>query len=448
MSKTSRFVANLLVVLELFGRRSCLSHEALHVASTRNFDLTHNTRADGHKGSLHVFRESSKGLLLHHDVVKGPRVLSTQLHRVIFVVRLRNMEMLTNILHDVSDPTSGNYGSHLTRQEIDDLTSNPASHHEIVAYLKAAGATVIVDEFSGECISAQAPIGLWERLFDTEFYSFSFQSETVDTKLKNEKVDARYFVRTEKYSVPVGLHMHVESVLNTVQLPMSRSERLPLIRIENSELLRSSQFSEKSIKFPGYTTPQLLNEVYNIDDNSGHPRATQAAYEAADQLFCPEDLTKFQILYGLPFLAANKTIGNKAVSTATCIANPDLCAESNLDMMYLMSMASTPTYHYVSPYANMGLWLQYLVNLGSAPPLVISISYGQPESLVSESDYTMFQNNAIKLGVLGTTLVASAGDDGVSASGARVDRSKCAYVPIFPASSPYVTSVGATKVGP
>jgi tripeptidyl-peptidase I len=450
MSKASRLIANLLVIIELFGQRVCLSNQAFQVGGTRDLepsqDFIDTDRINGQQGSMHVFREASKGLSVHPDVIKGPRVLSTQLHSLIFVVPLRNMEKLTDVLHDVSDPMSGNYGKHLTKQEIDDLTSNPASHQEVVAYLKAAGVTVTLNEFSGECISAQAPIGLWERLLDTEFYSYSFESEKGGEHSKYGLKEASDFIRTEKYSVPAGLHMHVESVLNTVQLPMSRSDRLPLIRVENSEVSKSTHFSEKSNKFPGYTTPQLLNEVYNIDDNTGHPRATQAAYEAADQLFCPEDLTKFQKFYGLPVSAVNRTIGNKAVSTATCASNFDLCAESNLDIMYLLSMADTPTYHYVSPYANMGLWLQFLVNSGSTPPLIISISYAQPESLVSVSDYTMFQNNAIKLGVLGTTILASAGDDGVSSSGARVDKNKCSYVPIFPASSPYVTSVGATKV--
>ena len=35
------------------------------------------------------------------------------------------MEQLTKFLHDVSDPTSDNYGQHMTGEAVANLTSNP-----------------------------------------------------------------------------------------------------------------------------------------------------------------------------------------------------------------------------------------------------------------------------------------------------------------------------------
>ena len=35
------------------------------------------------------------------------------------------MEQLTKFLHDVSDPTSDNYGQHMTVEAVANLTSNP-----------------------------------------------------------------------------------------------------------------------------------------------------------------------------------------------------------------------------------------------------------------------------------------------------------------------------------
>jgi hypothetical protein len=37
-------------------------------------------------------------------------------------------------------------------------------------------------------------------------------------------------------------------------------------------------------------------------------------------------------------------------------------------------------------------------------------------------------------------------DDGVLSHSSRVKRDRCFYVPSFPASSPYVTAIGATQV--
>jgi hypothetical protein len=52
----------------------------------------------------------------------------------------------------------------------------------------------------------------------------------------------------------------------------------------------------------------------------------------------------------------------------------------------------------------------------------------------------------MKLSLMGVTLVAASGDDGVAGAPARTDPFRCGYYPMFPASSPYVTAVGATMV--
>lgn len=52
---------------------------------------------------------------------------------------------------------------------------------------------------------------------------------------------------------------------------------------------------------------------------------------------------------------------------------------------------------------------------------------------------------ALSLGLAGSTLVAAAGDDGVAGFLSN-DRKGCGYFPQFPASSPFVLSVGATQV--
>jgi len=58
---------------------------------------------------------------------------------------------------------------------------------------------------------------------------------------------------------------------------------------------------------------------------------------------------------------------------------------------------------------------------------------------------TSFNNEAMKLGLTGVTIIAAAGDDGVANYYSRQSASYCGYYPSFPASSPYVTAVGATQ---
>ena len=128
--------------------------------------------------SLHAFRELATGLSAHADFVRGSRASPTEVHDVVFVVKEKNMEDLKRILFDVSDPDSPNYGNHLTPKQVEDLVSNPEAHQEVVAYLTAAGATVMHGQSKGECITARAEIGVWESMLNTEFHVYSLISPT------------------------------------------------------------------------------------------------------------------------------------------------------------------------------------------------------------------------------------------------------------------------------
>ena len=87
-------------------------------------------------------------------------------------------------------------------------------------------------------------------------------------------------------------------------------------------------------------------------------------------------------------------------------------------------------------------WIVAMANTKN-PPLVMSISYGCYESDMVNSALTQWNTEAMKLGTMGVTIVVSSGDDGVSGF-----RQFCGYAPQFPASSPYVVTVGGTQGQP
>ena len=90
-------------------------------------------------------------------------------------------------------------------------------------------------------------------------------------------------------------------------------------------------------------------------------------------------------------------------------------------------------------------WITSVVDM-TDPPKVISISYLQNEDEVSQSYADLFNIEALKLSLAGTTIVVAAGDDGAAGPDARRDPLRCGFFPQFPATSPYVTSIGATMV--
>lgn len=100
--------------------------------------------------SFHVFKESVRGLLL-----------SALLHHtVIFAVHQRNLDELEQVLFDVSDPASANYGKHWSKSEVGELTSNPTSTNAVLEYLSFKRVNVINQSLYGEYITATATINV------------------------------------------------------------------------------------------------------------------------------------------------------------------------------------------------------------------------------------------------------------------------------------------------
>ena len=90
-------------------------------------------------------------------------------------------------------------------------------------------------------------------------------------------------------------------------------------------------------------------------------------------------------------------------------------------------------------------WLLGMASL-SDPPRVLTITFGQDESLITNGENDAFTLAAQALGVMGVTILVASGDDGVHSQDAKGNRDKCGYQPLFPATNPYVTAVGATSV--
>lgn len=378
--------------------------------------------------SSHVFKESIARLSSRKDLTKRNYQIRDYVHEVVFVVRQKNMDELTRVLLEVSDPKSASYGHHLKREEVIKMTSNLEARNAVVNYLESNYASIVSETQGFEYITASAPIFVWEKFFDTEFFQFNQVSVSA-------RDNTHLVVRAESYSVPRELNLHIESVFNVVDIPCTscRNSYTPIVGFGDTG-------GEPKL-VSGYVTPALLNRYYNIGSSVGSVKSTQAFYDTGSQYFSPADLLRFERYFNLPNNAVLKSIGGRMSD------DPDKnYYEGNLDAQYLTSTSpiSPTTVWYTA-----GRFSSWLVQVASThdPPLVLSISYGQDEEYVDNGVHSAFNTEAIKLGAMGITIVASSGDDGVSNKAARGGSlSKCSYAPDFPASSPFVTAVGATSV--
>ena len=408
------------------------------ILGLKNLDTFFDERSRSVTNS-HVFKESMPSVSTRDDLQRLHRVHSEVVHEITFVIRQRNMERLTEMLHDISNPESRNYGQHLTRDQVTDMTINVESRDAVLHYLSTSGLVVKHVSSGGEFVIAEAPITKLEKIFKTEFYHYEMSVESGFN---------RAYVRAEKYSVPSELDLHVESVLNIIEVPDFSHMPImnPKLRSTSTSKaargLRSGSFGTSQL---GTLDPGVLKLFYNMSESaSGSSKSTQMVYASIKQYFSPYDLKLFQTNTKTTVLAATSVGGH--ASDIVCITDPSSCAEGNLDIQYVMAMSpgSATTFWYTD-----SEFTAFLVQVSSYVPLplVITISYGLDEIYVTKGAGDAFNMLAIKMNILGTTILVSSGDDGANSRKVRGNKvSNCGYMPSFPATSPYVTAVGATAV--
>lgn len=371
--------------------------------------------------ALQYAHMESSLLHLREDFRRGEKVPGHEMHEVVFAVKQKNFEGMEKLFYEVSNPKSSKYGKFLTRKEVGDLTANREATDRLQKFLYEHGATVIRTTPYGEYITAMAPVSVWESLFDTSFFNFHHES------------GAKPIVRADKYAVPLDIKDHVEAVFNTVQLP-PRDKLRSIVSVRGDGLNATNS-----------VTPALLNSYYNIKSNIGNSLASQSLFESLGQYYSPADLNQFESTYGIPQQDVAQDIGGY-VSDSECVEDANNCAEANLDVQYLIAVSQvTPTtYWYEDATDSFLAWIKAVAATPN-PPLVHSISYGAIEPELPASIAKAFNTEAMKLGLQGVSILVSSGDDGVANFQARSNPKKCGYNPSFPASSPYVTAVGATQ---
>ena len=373
----------------------------------------------------HVFQESIPLLSSRRDLTRKDRVHQEQTHEIIFVMKQKNTDKLIRFLDDVSDPRSVNFGRHMTREEINTLTAIPGARAALLKYLQCNGATVTSETSSGDYIKAVAAISTWEKVLNTEFYTFH---RTLD----DGRIDM--VVRAEKYWIPKELNAHVSSVLNAIDLPARQSEDLRIKKPIPKDKVEG-RFSASSA--PYGLTPAYIRKYYNLSDVYGSNLSTQAVFSYNERYFSPLSLANFQKYFNEPIQPVASVIGGYSSDNAL---NDSSDAVASIEYMTTISRGSPTTFWHSTGFAD---WLMEVSAL-ERPPLVLVITFFQDEATTSKAEHNAFTLAAQKLGAMGVTILTAAGNDG--AVNQRDSNFACSYRPQYPATNPYVTTVGATAV--
>ena len=143
----------------------------------------------------------------HPDYVLDGKPSGNTFHEVVFVLKPRNMDILSNLLDEISDPRSSKYGQYLSLDEITEITSNTDGFNALKNYLQSHGVTEISPSSGGDYVTVKAPVSVLETVLGTSFSNYKKMSS------------GEQIIRTSKYYLPEELVPYVSSVRNTVQFP-------------------------------------------------------------------------------------------------------------------------------------------------------------------------------------------------------------------------------------
>lgn len=384
---------------------------------------------------LHETRETIPAGFVQSGAAPADQMLELQ-----FGLVQNNPKGLEDALYSVSTPSSASYGQFLSKEEVEAFVApTQETVDKVQAFLSANGLSSAPVSPAGDWIAVNMTVSQANDLFATQFSTFTHVSSGTNS------------VRTLEYSIPSDLAGHLDFVHPTITFPTQLSKKpLVMIPVPNSVKPTVNLTSDAvPASCDSVVTPACLEALYGIPT----ARATQSSNVLGvsgfiDQFANQADLRTF--LGGLrPDLPATTTFTLQTLdggqNTQTLA---DAGIEADLDTQYTIGVASGVPVTFISVGDNTrdGVFgfldiINFLLGQ-SAPPHVLTTSYGSNEADVSRAVANNLCNAYAQLGARGTSILFSSGDGGVSGT---QDGSCTTFVPSFPSGCPFLTSVGATQ---
>jgi len=377
------------------------------------------------------------------------------------------MDEVIRHLYEVSDPAHPRYGNHLSKEQVEELVRPaPESVEMVEAWLAAHG----LDIHSPECAMERSPAGDWinlnvpvrvaETMLDTEYGVYQ---HTADPGAR--------VVRALSYSLPRSLHDHVDVITPTTMFGTMRAMKsTAFVQPKNTSPVPAGEDTGSVTGPSGFAVPTSCNNaitpscLMQLYGTVGYKPVSTAKNSIGIAGYLGEfanvaDLKTFTRRFRTD--AVNATFKVVQFNGGGNDQN-DPGVEANLDIQTTTGLTfPTPNIYYSTggsppfipdsftptdtnePYDQ---WVAGLLGQSSIPP-VISTSYGDDEQTVPTDFATSVCNSFAQLGSRGVSLLFSSGDEGVGGGDCHTNdgKNQTIFQPAFPASCPFVTTVGGTN---
>ncbi|KAH9973593.1 subtilisin-like protein [Lactifluus volemus] len=369
---------------------------------------------------------------------------------------------LVDELYKMSDPHNPKYGAHLSKEEVAKLVAPHPRTLELVKswldYHRVNPAAVSTTHGGNWLTILKIPVRQANTLLSASY------------KLYRNEETKKIIMRTTHYSLPTVLSEHVQTVAPTTYFGTPRAflQTQKLHRTfpkGDLEMRNALAYGSTPASCSNTITPTCLRALYNTLEYV--PSATESNQLGItgylDQFASYQDLTEFMIQFRPDAVHANFTV-EQINGGGNNQSNPG--SEADLDVQYGGAMSfPTPNTFYSTdgsppfipdsnitlnsnePYLN---WLNFILEQETIPQ-TISTLYGDHEQTVPPDYARSVCGLFAMVGLRGVSLLFGSGDNGVGAGSCLTNdgTNRTQFIPFFPASCPFVTTVGGTTgVGP
>ncbi|KAG6276802.1 hypothetical protein E4U48_001451 [Claviceps purpurea] len=377
--------------------------------------------------------------------------------RLSIALETTGQDRLDEELHQISNPDHVRYGQHLTR---DEAWASILPRREAVDSTRRWLSLAQVPEGQirqrGHFLEATVTVQDAEALLATNYSVFS----------RVDDDGGRRVIGTLAYSVPADVRRHIVAIQPTTFFDTTSYHWKPEHRNPSA---RAQARSTKNDTCDTLNTPLCLRELYGINDYRGrpHPRSLLGVVGFSKQAAQYDQLEKYVEKYATYAKGANFTVA--LINNGT---NPQglnyPSGEANLDIQIAVAMAHRVPVRFYSTGGedhnfqpdldisdrqkeHVEPWLQFVSFLLDLPdqdlPQVMSISYGVNEQAIPKPYAQRICHIFGQLSLRGMSVIVASGDAGPGISCQSNDGTKTnatRFLPDFPATCPYVTSVGGT----
>ena len=338
-------------------------------------------------------------------------------------LRQNNVNILIETLNNISNPDSEVYGNYVSDTWIRNTVSPPEKESNKVVNWLESNNMLILENF-GDCIHAKGNVIDIEKLFFINMKEYVMGSNNIFRSLQP------YFIPSELKNIII----FVEGISNPIY--------------KKTEINPVSAFLYNTVVDNRYAGREVIHRLYNItDSDTGDNHSSLASIEyQGNSGFSQQDLLQAEQM--------NNVANNQVKNVVGTDAFPD--TESQLDIQAMGINAPGSKLWFWDD----NNWLYSLaVNMANTKiiPSVISMSWGWAEdqqctitncSNITSQKYVERVNvEYVKLGLRGVTITTASGDAGAPGrTNEMCDPSGRTVNAVFPGSSPWITSVGATFI--